>query len=496
MGVWENVDSTIFASDLTNSYHVRSLLFRSDVLFAVLYKDGMFVIRRNDRDILVTSNKYVDELRTIPEEKLSGVEADVQNLRGPYYLPTILRSNLHTRSLNQQMSPHLQAYVDLVRDELDYAVTKELPDSDEWTEAVLGELLLRLVARTSARFIVGLPLCRDEEWLRVSTVVGTNVFTQVLVLRLLPRFLQPLEPIVVRCLPMWYRLRENLDTAYTLLKPIITNVRARDKSLLFSESDESPPLLHWMAENGRNNIERDPVNVARRQIFLGLGSIHTTASAANHAIHDLCAHPELLDPLRQEIQGVMEANNGNLEKQDLAKLWKLDSFLSESQRVNPPFLTLRFINSREVASFHRLALEPITLSDGTHLPRGTFVAIPSASILYDPSIVPDPYTFDAFRNYRKRLEPGQSTRHQYAMVDKEHMHFGHGKHACPGRALAANELKLIVARLVMDYEMKYPAGKGRPKNLMINEFVIGDMFAKVMIKRRKKEEENALVPQS
>ena len=42
----------------------------------------MFLVRRNDRDILIMSNKYVDELRRIPEEKLSGVEADVQVCSG------------------------------------------------------------------------------------------------------------------------------------------------------------------------------------------------------------------------------------------------------------------------------------------------------------------------------------------------------------------------------------------------------------------------------
>ncbi|KAL8728454.1 MAG: hypothetical protein Q9181_005341 [Wetmoreana brouardii] len=263
--------------------------------------------------------------------------------------------------------------------------------------------------------------------------------------------------------------------AYKLLCPFITELQAAEKPIATPESDGPPPLLHWMAKNGRKENERDPVNIARRQIFLGLGSIHTTASAANHAILDLCAHPEVVEPLRQEIAEVMNGND-HLEKQDLAKLWRLDSFLSESQRMNPPFLT----------SFHRLALTPITLSDGSHLPRGIFIAIPSASILFDPSITPKPHTFDAFRNYRKRQEPGQATRHQYAMVDKDHMHFGHGKHACPGRALAANKLKLILARFLMEYDIRYPEGKGRPKNLMISEFVIGDMYAKVLVRRRRR----------
>ena len=159
------------------------------------------------------------------------------------------------------------------------------------------------------------------------------MFTPVLVLRLLPRFIQPLRSIIVRCLPTWYRLSENLDTACKLL-----NSLQQTSADQIARDNDAMPLFHWMKENGIDDLEKDPVNVARRQIFLGLGSIHTTASAANHAIHDLCAHPELVAPLREELEQVV-GRNGDLSKQVLMKLWKMDSFLSESQRVNPPFVS-------------------------------------------------------------------------------------------------------------------------------------------------------------
>lgn len=107
--------------------------------------------------------------------------------------------------------------------------------------------------------------------------------------------------------------------------------------------------------------------------------------------------------------------------------------MSESQRIDPPSLSKTnpciFQNSNcpRTAVFHRLAIEPLTFSDGTYLPEGTFITVAAASNLLDPEITPDPETFDAFRTYRKRLEPGESTPHQYATVDKDHMHFGHGK---------------------------------------------------------------------
>ncbi len=38
------------------------------------------------------------------------------------------------------------------------------------------------------------------------------------------------------------------------------------------------------------------------------------------------------------------------------------------------------------------------------------------------------------------------------------MQFGFGRHACPGRFFAANEIKMIIANFVMDYDIKLPDG--------------------------------------
>lgn len=45
---------------------------------------------------------------------------------------------------------------------------------------------------------------------------------------------------------------------------------------------------------------------------------------------------------------------------------------------------------------------PITLKDGTHIPKGTRIAWPGPQHAFDPKITPDPETFDPMRSYRKR----------------------------------------------------------------------------------------------
>jgi hypothetical protein len=53
-------------------------------------------------------------------------------------------------------------------------------------------------------------------------------------------------------------------------------------------------------------------------------------------LYDLAAHPEYAEVLREEIRRISaEEPGGKLRKKTMPKLRKLDSFIKESQRVNP-----------------------------------------------------------------------------------------------------------------------------------------------------------------
>ena len=100
-------------------------------------------------------------------------------------------------------------------------------------------------------------------------------------------------------------------------------------------------------------------------------------------------------------------------------------------------------------------------------------------------ITPDPQRFDPLRSYRARLKTEESNLHQYTMTSKTHMHFGHGRHACPGRAFAVNEIKLIVAALLLEFDWRQVEGTGRPRNIILDEFVYPEPGTNLMIKRRE-----------
>lgn len=108
--------------------------------------------------------------------------------------------------------------------------------------------------------------------------------------------------------------------------------------------------------------------------------------------------------------------------------------------------------------------KPITLKDGTHIPQGVFIETPSLAVLHDEQIYPDAESFDPRRFYELRTneqvaDPNSfRTResYQFVSVTKENTTFGYGKHACPGRFFAANEIKLILARILLQYDVRLP----------------------------------------
>lgn len=96
----------------------------------------------------------------------------------------------------------------------------------------------------------------------------------------------------------------------------------------------------------------------------------------------------------------------------------------------------------------------------------------------DPTIYPEPEKFDGFRHDKMRqADPEAAKRHQFTSVNSHSTNFGFGRMACPGRFFADNEIKLIVAYLLMHYDFKLPSGQTeRYKNIEMG-VAVGSVLA-------------------
>lgn len=115
------------------------------------------------------------------------------------------------------------------------------------------------------------------------------------------------------------------------------------------------------------------------------------------------------------------------------------------------------------------AAEGLTLPNGMALPRGSEVATPSHSIHFDEGIY-QPYQYDPLRFSRSPSihdppsdhpscegdlgDPSKVRSLSIVNTSRDFLAFGHGRHACPGTQFAASVLKLLLASLVLKYEVK------------------------------------------
>ncbi|KAF2728639.1 cytochrome P450 monooxygenase [Polyplosphaeria fusca] len=434
-----------------------------------LHKSGKFWVRRIDGDTLILSNNYLEELRLFPNTVLSNAHAQYQNIKGKYtYASVVLHSILHTRVLLQQLTPKVGFYALRSKAAFDEAFYSLMPRSKEWVEVDIQSVARSIVARMTGAVFLGAATARNEEWLNISIQYPMDTFQTAFQLRMFPNFLHPL---LARLLPSRYRLQGHRRRAGRIIQELITEHQRKVEA---GEKTEDT-LLEWMLDNAVGT-EGSLEEMKSRQLVLTLASIHTTALALSHAFYDLCAHPEYVEPLREEIESVTKEfpSNEDFVNHGLQRLEKMDSFLVESQRLHPPVMM----------SPQRVARKTINLQDGTRIPSGTRIAFPSAAILNDSSVTPDPSVFDAFRSYRKRQVPGEKFNHVRVQTGKENLAFGHGKQACPGRHFAVAEIKVVLCRIIGEYDVKYWAGQVRPRTYYLDENVFPDPWAKLHFRHR------------
>jgi len=207
---------------------------------------------------------------------------------------------------------------------------------DSYVDIPAFHLILRLVSYVAARHFVGYPLCENEEWISTALKYTENAFRTIIFLRIFPDWLKPLVSFFI---PYSWKVSSALRNAQKIIIPIINQRRKEAAEAAISKDPnyvKPDDFLQWMME-GANEYDGQPHKLAHRLLILTLAAVHTTSMATCQTLFDLCARPEYMEPLREELDEVMR-KDGGFTKQTLTHLKKLDSFMRESQRLNPPSL--------------------------------------------------------------------------------------------------------------------------------------------------------------
>ncbi|OTB03695.1 hypothetical protein M426DRAFT_321621 [Hypoxylon sp. CI-4A] len=439
-----------------------------------LFKSKAFRLTALDGERIIIPRHLLEEVRQLPDDIIDiNTAFDVMNEHKylkmgdrqlTAFLIHIIRGDL-TRSL-VRINPRLSS-------ETVQTIREEMPPCDDWTSVVVYQTVLRLVAKISGAIFIGTELCRSEDYLNASIGYTLDFVNAVSKLkqwnkrwRWFGRYFTPEVD----------KLFTDRKKAHDFLRPVIEKRRAAMKA-----GEEMPDdTLQWMLNKIDEFGLSDDV-LAETQLNLSMASIHTTSLTVTMILYDLVVRPDVIEEVREEIRSVLAKHNGVMTSHALFEMKLLDSVMKESQRVNPG----------SVVRFQRYVAKPVTLSDGTHLPAGYMIETAHALTVQDDAVYRNPEKFDARRFLDLRngtsedlLGYKNKEQHQFVTVTKDFMHFGYGRHSCPGRFFAANEIKLILARILLDYDLKMPEGiTERYANINMGTDSFPDPTKEVLFKR-------------
>nr|VWO96344.1 Putative calcium-binding protein [Ganoderma boninense] len=378
----------------------------------------------------------------------------------------------HVAVVRDKLTRNLAAVYPDVLDEVCAAFREYIPvpaQEDEWVPVTVWPVVQKVIARASNRVIVGLPQCElpGQNVPDVAINFTNDVFLSSFIINLFP---DVLKPLIAKAVPM---VGKNKAVLMPMVVPLLQE-RQRMLDTHGSDWEDKPrDMLQWLLEEAQ--AKGTPFdNVVEKVLLVNFGAIHTSSGAFTHALYNLAAYTQYITPLREEVESIVAAEGWS--KASIGKMRKLDSFFKESMRLaDGSFLNL-----------FRKAVKDVTLSDGTRIPKGTLVAAAAVTAHRDDTRYTAPDVFDPFRFARLR-EGGstEATKHQLVNTSVDFITFGHGRHACPGRFFAANELKTMMAYLLLNYDVKFAEEGKRPPNLRFGPANLPSHTAQVLFRKRR-----------
>ncbi|KAI1803205.1 cytochrome P450 [Daldinia bambusicola] len=441
------------------------------------YKDTPYIIQTCDNERLVVPDKFIEELKNLPENRISFKEELLDRFMGKYTkLDAVRGTTIHRDIVRHQLTKNIANLLPQMKEEAELALKNVLSqcNSKDFTPVKASSLIFAPIGQMTSRRVIDDPaISRDPVWLE--TIMGFTA--SVAIFSMTMRRISPtLRPIAQYTLQCGRKLRADIAQVTKFLTPVIqARQQQSNGEKKFDNLDDQPKdFVRWLSEAAEGQDAR-PDAIALKILFLIVSSMHTSAITAIHIFYDICAHPEFMEELRAE--AIEEIGANGWTETSLLRLRKMESFLKESGRTN----------SAGVVSFQRLVLSPIRLSNGFTIPAGTHICAASDARSRDPALYEAPLEFRPLRFYAPPGKAGAEidTANLFSSVAAGDSWFGAGRQACPGRWYASAQIKLVLCLLLINYEFKFPEGQNeRPKNWVKDEKTGPDMEQMIWVRHR------------
>lgn len=185
--------------------------------------------------------------------------------------------------------------------------------------------MAKTIARISTRVFLGKELCRQDDWLTITT--NMNFAAQPAITEL--RSWNPYVAVVAKYFLSSYRKMHNARLEALAFMKKVVDARLKQMADEGAAYERPKDTLQWSIDQGVPYHD-----IAEFQIGLVGVANSTTGATLTHMLFDLALYPEVADALRTEIEDVIGDGMVGVKSQ-LEQLKLLESFMKESQRMSP-----------------------------------------------------------------------------------------------------------------------------------------------------------------
>ncbi|EEQ31154.1 hypothetical protein McanMca71_005678 [Microsporum canis] len=418
-----------------------------------------------------------------PRNELSSFDALLENAQFQYLMSDkdvwgntihfdIVRNNLREKDMG--------SLAGIIAEEWSEAFRLYWGDCKEGKVVNAWDSMVRIIARAALRIMVGLPGCRDENYLEQSRLYANAVLVDACFINSLP---PAVRPMIAPLLAMRARYYER-----KLLNILIPLVQERMRQYDEKEGQVDGPgdVIQWLIRVAKNHgPEQLTANkISRRILALTSMFVFAIGWVFVHAVLDIYGSPpssDIVTTLVAECRRVSAEYQGILTKEAVDKLYCLDSAARESMRLNDVMVHLLPLDV--------ISGQPIDLGDGLQIPTksGIRTVFPAQMIHLDPDIYNNPEHFDAFRFSRQHdtkstSERVTTKRELMTTVSTSFLPFGYGRHACPGRWFVAHMVKQAISHVLLNYDVEVTKRPG--KRISFLNFMLPPQKAELHVTRR------------
>lgn len=335
--------------------------------------------------------------------------------------------------IQEKLGPMLKRVLPDVMDRIQQAVDDKLK-LGESKSLDIKTFFSDIVVYTVSILLVGHELAKDE----ILTELMAGYFGEVenMMVMGLPWHMVPIIGSYIAQKIVRYKT-PSIRTRLTIEDRIRPFVEARRKI---------PKQERGIANNFMDALIDDDYpldSIANSLMVLIFAAISTTTGTCQRLLSDLLAHPQFMAKLKEEQQEVLKdapcdpkTGMSLLTRENLDKMVHLNSSIRETLRHRAYVLE----------QWRKIPTQRV-LNNGMVLPANSLLAVDMPSVHFNPSVYgsldndeTDPYKYRPFRFVESKLA---ATR-----VNFSFMGFGAGKHACPGRFFAVQEVTAVMSVLL------------------------------------------------